>query len=176
MPKNATAKIIPETRLDSARKLACAAKAAKVAPAKAEVAQPATVLAPVPTFENKTDYFVERNGVKFAGMHLILELWQASRLDDPKFIAETLERAAKAASATVLHTHMHHFSPNGGVSGVVMLAESHISIHTWPERQYAAVDIFMCGSCDAYRSIPVLREAFRAGNVQLSELKRGLLP
>lgn len=171
MAKSATAKIIPETRLDSARKLARAVKAAKVAPAKAVTAPPV-----YPTVENKTDYFVERNGVKFAGMHLILELWQATRLDDPKFIAETLERAAKAASATVLHTHMHHFSPNGGVSGVVVLAESHISIHTWPERNYAALDIFMCGRCDAYLAVPILREAFGAGSVQLSELKRGLLP
>jgi S-adenosylmethionine decarboxylase len=167
MAKSATAKIIPETRLASARKLARAVKAVKVAPPKTDA---------VPTFENKSDYFVERNGVKFAGMHLILELWQATRLDDPKFIAETLERAAKAASATVLHTHMHHFSPNGGVSGVVVLAESHISIHTWPERNYAALDIFMCGQCDAYLAVPILREAFGAGSVQLSELKRGLIP
>jgi S-adenosylmethionine decarboxylase len=171
MPKIATAKIIPETRLDSARKLARATKSAKIVPANAEVAPPA-----VPTVENKTDYFVERNGVKFAGMHLILELWQASRLDDPKYIADVLERAAKAASATVLHTHMHHFTPNGGVSGVVVLAESHISIHTWPERSYAAIDIFMCGQCDAYLAVPILREAFRAGSVQLAEHKRGLLP
>ncbi|OHC82777.1 MAG: S-adenosylmethionine decarboxylase proenzyme [Rhodospirillales bacterium RIFCSPLOWO2_12_FULL_67_15] len=126
--------------------------------------------------ENKNDYFVERDGVKFAGTHLILDLWQASRLDDPKFIAAVLERAARAASATVLHTHIHHFAPSGGVSGVVVLAESHISIHTWPERHYAAIDIFMCGKCDAYLSIPVLREAFRAGSVQLTEHKRGLTP
>ncbi|MEK7246286.1 MAG: adenosylmethionine decarboxylase [Pseudomonadota bacterium] len=129
-----------------------------------------------PVAENTNDYFVERDGVKFAGTHLILDLWQATRLDDPKFIASVLERAARAASATVLHTHMHHFSPNGGVSGVVVLAESHISIHTWPERGYAAIDIFMCGKCDAYLSVPVLREAFRAGSVQLTEHKRGLTP
>jgi S-adenosylmethionine decarboxylase len=156
MPKSAAAKIVPVTKFASA-------KSAKTKPI-------------YPMVENKNDYFVERDGVKFAGTHLILELWQASHLDDPKFIGDVLERAARAASATVLHTHMHHFSPNGGVSGVVVLAESHISIHTWPERHYAAVDIFMCGKCDAYLAIPVLREAFRAGNVQLTEHKRGLLP
>ena len=156
MPKSAAAKIIPETRLVSAK------------PAKAKPVYPVA--------DNANDYFVVRDGVKFAGIHLILDLWQASRLDDPKFIAGVLERAARAANATVLHTHMHHFSPNGGVSGVVVLAESHISIHTWPERQYAAIDIFMCGKCDAYLSIPVLREAFRAGSVQLTEHKRGLTP
>ncbi|MSO84911.1 MAG: adenosylmethionine decarboxylase [Rhodospirillales bacterium] len=148
-----------------------AVKPAKLVPAKAESPKPV-----YPVADNTNDYFVEQNGLKFAGMHLILDLWQASRLDDPKFIAGVLERAARAASATVLHTHMHHFSPNGGVSGVVVLAESHISIHTWPERNYAAIDIFMCGKCDAYLSIPVLREAFRAGSVQLTEHKRGLIP
>ena len=173
MPKSAAAKIIPETRLVSARTRARATSAkilpAKIAPAKAANAEPAD-----PAVENKNDYFVEKDGVRFAGTHLILDLWQASNLTDPKFIAEVLERAARAASATVLHTHMHHFSPNGGVSGVVVLAESHISIHTWPERNYAAIDIFMCGKCDAYRSIPVLREAFSAGDVQLTEHRRGL--
>ncbi len=175
MPKSAAAKIIPETRLATARSRVRATSAkllpAKLAPAKAANAEP-----DYQAVENKNDYFVERDGVRFAGTHLIIELWQASRLDEPKFIAETLEHAARVASATVLHTHMHHFSPNGGVSGVVVLAESHISIHTWPERSYAAVDIFMCGKCDAYLSIPVLREAFRAGSVQLTEHKRGLLP
>ena len=156
MPKSAVAKIVPETKFVSA-------KLAKAKPV-------------YPVVENKNDYFVERDGVKFAGTHLILDLWQASRLDDPKFIAAVLERAARAASATVLHTHIHHFAPSGGVSGVVVLAESHISIHTWPERHYAAIDIFMCGKCDAYLSIPVLREAFRAGSVQLTEHKRGLTP
>ena len=164
MPKSAAAKIIPETRLVSA-------KPVKLVPAKAGSTKPV-----YPVADNANDYFVVRDGVKFAGIHLILDLWQASRLDDPKFIAGVLERAARAANATVLHTHMHHFSPNGGVSGVVVLAESHISIHTWPERQYAAIDIFMCGKCDAYLSIPVLREAFRAGSVQLTEHKRGLTP
>ncbi len=156
MPKSAVAKVVAE---------------AKVLPAKSGKAK--TVY---PVVDNTNDYFVEKDGVKFAGMHLIIELWQASRLDDPKFIADTLEAAARAAGATILHSHMHHFSPNGGVSGVVVLAESHISIHTWPERRYAALDIFMCGKCDPYHSIPILRQAFRAGQVQLTEHKRGLIP
>jgi len=59
---------------------------------------------------------------------------------------------------------------------VVVLAESHVSIHTWPERDYAAVDIFMCGSCDPYKAIPILRRAFEPTSVQLSEHRRGLMP
>ena len=119
------------------------------------------------------DYFIERDGVRFAGMHLLVDLWGADRLDDPALIDKTLQQAALAAGATILHSHFHHFSPNGGVSGVVVLAESHISIHTWPERNYAALDIFMCGSCDPYQAIPLLKAVFTPGNVQVSEQRRG---
>ena len=101
--------------------------------------------------------------MRFAGTHLLVDLWGASRLDDPDHIDAALREAALAAGATILHSHFHHFTPNGGVSGVVVLAESHISIHTWPERNFAAVDIFMCGACDPYLSVPVLQRAFTPG-------------
>jgi len=123
--------------------------------------------------EARKDYFVERDGMKFAGMHLLADLWGARHLDDPALINAALREAARAAGATILHSHFHHFTPNGGVSGVVVLAESHISIHTWPERDFAAVDIFMCGACDPYRSIPVLRRAFAPARLELDEQRRG---
>ena len=131
---------------------------------------------PWPVVDNGKDYFIERNGIKFAGMHLLVDLWGASRLDDLVVVEEALVEAARVAGATVLHHHLHHFSPNGGISGVVVLSESHISIHTWPERQYAALDIFMCGDCDPYKGIPVLRKAFLPANLTISEQKRGLVP
>ena len=121
------------------------------------------------------DYFVEKNGVKFAGTHLLVDLWGASNLADPELIDRACREAALAAGATILHSHFHHFSPEGGVSGVVVLAESHISIHTWPERDFAAVDIFMCGGCDPYRSIPVLKAAFKPASIHLGEQRRGLI-
>lgn len=126
--------------------------------------------------EEKRDYFVNRNGLVFAGTHLLVEMWGAHRLDEPEHIETALCEAARAGGATILHAHTHHFSPYGGVSGVVVLAESHISIHTWPERSFVALDIFMCGECDPYKSVPVLREAFTPDSVQLSEHKRGLIP
>ncbi|MGC8478131.1 MAG: adenosylmethionine decarboxylase [Acetobacteraceae bacterium] len=121
------------------------------------------------------DYFVTRDGVKFAGTHLLLDLWGASNLTDPAAIDTALRAAAEAAGATILHGHFHHFSPNGGVSGVLVLAESHISIHTWPERDFAAVDIFMCGACNPYHSLPILKAAFRPNRVLLAEQRRGLV-
>ncbi|MGB0683150.1 MAG: adenosylmethionine decarboxylase [Magnetovibrionaceae bacterium] len=120
------------------------------------------------------DYFVEKDGVRFAGVHLIVELWGARRLADTEGVRSALISAAEAAKATVLHDHMHSFGPGQGVSGVVVLAESHISIHTWPERDYAAIDIFMCGSCNPYDGIPALKRWFAPDRVQLTELKRGL--
>ncbi len=121
------------------------------------------------------DYFVERNGVRYAGTHLIIDLWGATNLDDPAHIDTVLRDAAIASGATILHGHFHHFSPNGGVSGVLVLAESHVSIHTWPERDYAALDIFVCGECDPYKAIPHLKTGFLAERIQLSEHKRGLI-
>ena len=97
------------------------------------------------------DYFVHRNGVRYAGTHLIIDLWGATNLDDPDHIDAVLREGALATGATILHGHFHHFSPNGGVSGVLVLAESHVSIHTWPERDYAALDIFVCGDCIPYK-------------------------
>ena len=121
------------------------------------------------------DYFVSKDGVTFAGTHLLLDFWGARNLTDPELIDRALRDAAEAADATILHAHFHHFSPNGGVSGVVVLAESHISIHTWPERDFAAIDIFMCGACDPYRSIPLLKAAFAPDHIGLNEQRRGLI-
>jgi len=122
------------------------------------------------------DFLFERDGVRYAGGHLLLDLWGASNLTDPQVVETALTEAALAAGATVLHAHLHQFGEGGGVSGVLMLAESHISIHTWPERDFVAIDIFMCGACDPYRSVPVLKVAFRPASIQLSEHRRGLLP
>ncbi len=125
--------------------------------------------------EAQKDYFVVKDGVKFAGTHLLVDLWGAHELCDPEAIDRALRTAAEAAGATILHGHFHHFSPNGGVSGVLVLAESHISIHTWPERDFAAIDIFMCGACDPYRSLPILKAAFRPASIHLGEQRRGLI-
>lgn len=129
-----------------------------------------------PEVENGKDYYVSRNGVKYAGTHLLIDLWGATNLDNIELVEEALRRSATEAGATILHCHLHHFQPNGGISGVLVLAESHISIHSWPERGYAALDIFMCGDCDPYTAIPILKEAFKPDFVTLAENKRGLTP
>ena len=119
------------------------------------------------------DFWIEEDGCRFAGRHLIVDLWGAERLDDLPHIEATLREAVDAANATLLHIHLHHFTPNGGVSGVAVLAESHISIHSWPERGYAALDVFMCGDARPEQAIPVLKRAFRPAEVTVDTLRRG---
>jgi S-adenosylmethionine decarboxylase len=123
--------------------------------------------------EDRKDYFVEREGVRYAGTHLIVDLFGARRLDDLKHVEKTLKRCVEAAGATLLHIHLHHFTPNGGVSGVAVLSESHISIHSWPEANYAALDVFMCGDAKPELAIPVLKAAFQARDVVVKEHLRG---
>jgi len=123
--------------------------------------------------EERLDYFVEKDGERFAGTHLLIDLWGAVNLADPAHIDRNLREAALRAGATILHSHFHHFTPNGGVSGVVVLAESHISIHTWPERDFAAIDVFMCGACDPRDAIPVLQDAFQPLRIDVDEQRRG---
>lgn len=122
-----------------------------------------------------TDYFIHENGVSFAGRHLLVDLWDAEQLTDIDYIEHTLRHAAEAAGATVLGVHLHQFSDSGGVSGVAILSESHISIHTWPERDYAALDVFMCGSCNPHNALPILKAAFNAGSVTVNETRRGVV-
>ncbi len=123
--------------------------------------------------QDGVDHFITRNGKRYAGTHLIVDLWGAERLDDLDHVEQTLVDAVDAAGATLLHIHLHHFTPNGGISGVAVLAESHISIHSWPECGYAALDVFMCGDAQPERAVDVLRTAFRPASVHVGEFLRG---
>jgi len=123
------------------------------------------------------DHFkTDARGNAYAGDHLLVELWEAEHLANASHIHESLERAARAASATVLFSYYHPFGEGMGVSGVTILAESHISIHTWPERGYAAIDVFMCGNCDPLLTLPVLEEPFQPGRTESRLFQRGLEP
>ncbi len=121
------------------------------------------------------DYFVRKDGLVYAGTHVLIDFWGATGIDDAETVAQALRDAAEACNAHILHVHVHEFSANGGMSGVAVLAESHITVHTWPELDYAAFDVFMCGSCDPMEAVPVLRRAFNPARVSVVEQKRGLV-
>ena len=131
-----------------------------LAPAEAEIEVP-------------NDHFILRDDIEYAGIHLLLDLWEARYLDDIKRIEKAMRQCVEACGATLLHLHLHHFSSSGGVSGVAVLAESHISVHTWPERDYAAFDIFMCGDAQPENAIPVLKRAFYPGRMEVKDVLRG---
>ncbi|MCI4664727.1 MAG: adenosylmethionine decarboxylase [Neomegalonema sp.] len=118
------------------------------------------------------DHFIRRDGKVFAGTHLIIEVVDGDGLDDAGRIERAFRDCVEQCGATLLHLHLHRFTPQG-VSGVAVLAESHISVHTWPERRYGAFDVFMCGDADPHRAVPVLKDAFSAGDVRVTELLRG---
>ena len=132
-------------------------------------------LKPANEEQNPNDHFKIRDGMFFAGTHVLLDMWGAGRLDDPEHLRAAIKAAADAAQATLLHIHLHHFSPQGGVSGVAVLAESHISTHTWPEHGFAAFDIFMCGDAEPLKAAEALRRALRPSRFELTEQRRGIL-
>jgi S-adenosylmethionine decarboxylase len=109
------------------------------------------------------------------GVHCILELYQCAPalLNDVDFVERAVEAAAQEAQSTLLKLHVHQFEPQG-VTAIALLAESHLSIHTWPERRYAAVDIFTCGAhTTPQAACHFLVEQFLAGQHALSVLPRG---
>tara|TARA_A100001037_G_C14995719_1_gene564672 strand:+ start:506 stop:931 length:426 start_codon:yes stop_codon:yes gene_type:complete len=122
------------------------------------------------------DHFKKIHGMTFAGTHLLLDIWQARGLDEMERVENALCDAANISRATLIQVHLHRFTPSGGISGIAILAESHISIHTWPERSYAAVDIFMCGDTQPELAIPVLEEAFLTKQIIVETIKRGRVP
>lgn len=110
------------------------------------------------------------------GTHVLLELWEieADRLNNEDWVHNTLLKAAHHANTTVVSQTFHRFAPQG-VSGVVVIAESHISIHTWPELGYAAVDIFTCGDHTMpEQAAAYIVEASAAGRHSVLRLDRGI--
>lgn len=112
------------------------------------------------------------------GQHCILDVYQINDnwLQDAVAIEELLRQAAQAAQAHILTSHFHTFGGNGGVTGVLLLAESHISIHTWPEYHYAAIDIFMCGQLLTEAAVAKLQKSLPDAQMQIRWLAREYLP
>ncbi len=107
------------------------------------------------------------------GLHLLIDLWGCNHLHDMALVDATIRQAADICGATLLDMMLHRFGEDGGITGVAILAESHISIHTWPETGYIAIDVFMCGRCDPHLSVPVFEAAFAAKRMKVTEHPRG---
>jgi len=115
--------------------------------------------------------------VKPLGQHLLVDLFEcdANAISSLQVVKTSMLEAARRASATIVNTVFHEFNPFG-VSGIVVIAESHLAIHTWPERRYAAVDIFTCGDVlEPKVAADYLAEVFGAGRVSQARLERDVL-
>lgn len=115
---------------------------------------------------------------KYAGIHLIADFWfvqkaKEKKSEDKKALRKILEKAAAASGSAPLGFVAHKFSPHG-ITGVVLLKESHISVHTWPEWNYVAVDVFTCGEKTMpQKAIDVLKEYFQPRKIEIKEIIRG---
>ena len=110
------------------------------------------------------------------GRHLLVEFTgcEAVALAELEGVTRAMLEAATVSGATIVTHSFHHFSPHG-VSGAVIIAESHLALHTWPEHGFAALDFFSCGAVDMERGVAHLRAAFRATDETRLELERGPL-
>lgn len=110
------------------------------------------------------------------GLHLLADLKgiKSEALRHGSDLEKLLLQSAEAAGARILFSHFHAFGVGEGVTGVVLLAESHISIHTWPESGFLAADIFMCGKADAHKALAVLRAALKPASCSVREILRGV--
>ena len=110
------------------------------------------------------------------GRHFLLDIAEApfDLLDDPVEIEEALVATVRTMRAKVLGIHVHRLAPQG-ISGVVVISESHLTIHTWPELGEAAVDLFTCGDEEAAKAaVTALGPRLRAGRTEIREMLRGI--
>lgn len=113
---------------------------------------------------------------KALGRQMVVEFYDCDKekMDDLKGVEQDMMDAAIASGATIVEKVFHRFSP-WGISGVVVIAESHLAIHTWPEYGYAAVDLFTCGDeVDPMKGFELLKERFDSKNMSVMEMKRGM--
>jgi S-adenosylmethionine decarboxylase len=106
------------------------------------------------------------------GTHVIVDLYGAQDIGDEATIRQAITEILRTTEATLLHQFFHRFEPHG-ITGMVCLAESHISVHTWPESGFAAFDIYMCGRARPERAIPILQAYFQPEHIQFRSIQRG---
>jgi S-adenosylmethionine decarboxylase len=112
---------------------------------------------------------------KYAGVHLLADFWSGKIIEDPQKLKKILIEAAKKSKNDPLEITIHKFNPQG-ITGVLLLAESHIALHSWPEINYIGVDIFTCGEkALPQKALEYLKKEFRPKKIEIKKIKRGVL-
>ena len=120
------------------------------------------------------DHFIINKNEEYAGSHILLDLWNVEFNNSIKSLKKIILESIKLSGATLLHIHFHRFGKEQGISGVAILAESHISVHTWPERNFLAFDIFMCGDTKPELAAKYLIQTLNPKKKILKLIKRGV--
>ena len=121
------------------------------------------------------DHFIIDHNQIYAGSHIIIDLWNTRFDNKINTLKKIIKKAVLIANATMLHIHLHRFGKEEGISGVAILAESHISVHTWPERDYIAFDIFMCGDTNPKEAAQFLIDTLKPKKNKITDLRRGVI-
>jgi S-adenosylmethionine decarboxylase len=121
------------------------------------------------------DLCPETTPVPHVGQHLLIDLWGAKNLDDLDVVQTTILESTHACGANLIVLKLHQFEVGNGITGVAILSQSHMAIHTWPEIGYAAIDLFVCGTNDPHMIIPILHAYFTPTQIKIAEQKRGVL-
>ncbi len=120
-------------------------------------------------------WILQDKNQKYAGIHLIADFWYGKNIENSKEIKRILITAAKKAKNIPLEVYIHKFSPQG-ITAVILLAESHIAIHSWPEINYLAIDIFTCGrEAMPDNALEYLKKEFQPKKIVIKKIKRGIM-
>lgn len=107
------------------------------------------------------------------GVHLIADFWGVKQADQPEFLVQCLKQAVSAAKATLVDIICHPYPPSKGIAVFAVLKESHLALHSWPEKNFVALDIFVCGDCSAHAALDVLKAKLQPSRTHLIEHNRG---
>jgi len=124
---------------------------------------------------NIFEHFIKSETGIYAGKHVIVDLWGVVNHSQESEIVECFSQACVDAGATVLFKHCHHFGEGAGTTGVVVLSESHLSWHAWPEASMVAIDIFMCGQADPEMALPRIKDFWKPKTIDFSIMQRGIV-
>ena len=125
----------------------------------------------VPSWTNSINTIVPK--FAYAGTHVVADFWNGKVIESKKELKQLLEGAAKAANSKPLQVSIYKFAPQG-ITGVILLAESHIAVHTWPEIGYIAIDIFTCGKeARPKEALLYFKDYLKPERVEVTEMKRG---
>lgn len=121
------------------------------------------------------NHLLEDHNHVFAGRHVIFDVFGSPFSANCKFVEQIMRNAVEAVGATVLHSHFHGFGEGCGFTGILVLSESHASVHTWPEVDLMTFDIYMCGICDPMQAMKNIIEKLQPKEHKITSLKRGIV-